>query len=156
MAYLFSPYEIAVFAIKIEESGLVFYTKIANLTKDESVKHIFQLLSDQEAKHKKIFEDLAKDTEGKYPQIEYQNDINLEVESILNLITRKSFDYDKITSDAFNLSQAIEVGIQTEIQSISIYQLAKNTFNKTFAPVFDQIIAEEQKHLDLLEKLRQT
>jgi rubrerythrin len=153
--FYFSPFEIATLSMQIEEAGLEYYSKLANLMKDEGAKKVLEFLSDQEAKHKKIFEDIAKSTENKYPQAEYVIDVRLQIDALLDLIKRKSFDIDSVTSDSFDYLQAIEVGIQTEIQSISVYQLAKKTFIDAYTPVLDEVILEEEKHLDMLQTLKQ-
>jgi rubrerythrin len=154
MAFYFSPYEIALMAIETEEAGMIFYTKVANLMKDGESKKMLVFLAEQESKHKEIFEKLAKDTEKQYPEAEYAIDVHARMASILDMIKRKSFDLDGVTSDSINLVQALDVGIQTEIQSISVYQLARKTMIDAFAPVLDPIISEEESHLELLSGLR--
>lgn len=154
MAFYFSPYEIAVLAIQIEEAGMIFYTKVANLMKDEDTKKTLVFLAEQESKHKEVFGKLARDTENKYPEAEYIIDVRAQITSIIDMIKRKSFELDGVSSDSLNLSQALDAGIQTEIQSISVYQLARKTMTDAFAVVLDPIIMEEENHLKLLSDLK--
>jgi rubrerythrin len=154
MAYYFSPYEIAALAMQIEEAGLIFYTKLSNLTRDENARKMFSYLSDQESKHKQIFEDMAKDSEKRYPEAEYVIDIRSQVETLLAFIKEKSFNLTSVTTETVNLKESVEIGIQAEIQSVSVYQLTKNTLVAIFVPVIDQIIAEEESHLAILSKYK--
>jgi len=75
MSYFFSPSEIAVLASRIEEEGMIYYIKAANLATETATKELFTFLSAQESKHKETFLRIADETSGKYPEAEYVVDI---------------------------------------------------------------------------------
>ena len=150
MTFYFAPYEIAQLAMQIEEEGQIFYIKIANVTQNESAKKMFKFLSDQELIHKQTFQNFAAESEHTEKTEEYSVDVRSQMAVLLDFIKRKSFSFDSVTSDTKDIIQAVDVGIQIEIQSISVYQLAKQTFIDKFTPLIDRIIMEEESHLGLL------
>jgi rubrerythrin len=58
MPLYFSPYEIAILAMQIEEEGYIYYSKLFNLATDNETKSMFNLLVNQESKHKEFFKKL--------------------------------------------------------------------------------------------------
>jgi len=73
---------------------------------------------------------------------------------MLDYIKSKSFALDSMSTTSDVLS-AIDTGIQTEIQSISVYQLTRKTLIDKFAPLLDAIIDEEESHLRMLQKFKE-
>ncbi|MBU1767623.1 MAG: hypothetical protein KJ648_05935, partial [Candidatus Omnitrophica bacterium] len=63
--------EVLQFAIKIEENGWEFYKKFAELEDNEKIRELFFLLSDDEIKHKEIFEEMLSEIETYEPQEVY-------------------------------------------------------------------------------------
>ena len=56
----YSATELMEMAVDTEKGGKLFYETVAAQTKDDNLKGLFSYLADEENKHIRVFEDIAK------------------------------------------------------------------------------------------------
>lgn len=144
-------YEVLQLAIHLEEEGQKFYEKYAFYATGE-VRQTFNGLALDELKHARFFKSLYYDLKEK-PGTEYlfEEEVTAYFKeyAVSAALTRED-------SDVKTVKEAVEEAIITEKRSIEYYQyLFKHALEET-KPTIEQIIAEEQKHQLILEKLLET
>ena len=144
--FYFSPYQIAVMAMNIEEAGATFYEILANSVDDRALSKMFADLSREELEHKEKF--------GSIALVLRQEDLNEYAVDVAGLIQA---NLDDLKSAAFNIrncpqniQEALKIAIRTETESIRIYSEMYNVYIDKFHPVLAAIIQEEKKHLKKL------
>ncbi|PKM51265.1 MAG: hypothetical protein CVV02_07870 [Firmicutes bacterium HGW-Firmicutes-7] len=144
-------YEVLQLAIHLEEEGQAFYEKYAEKAKG-NVKETFLRLALDEVKHCKYFQSLYYDAKEK-PGLDY-----LFEEEVT------AYFKEYATSAALNrevieintVEEAVEEAILTEKKSIEYYKYLDKYALKDTKETIHTIIIEEEKHLEVLEKLKET
>jgi rubrerythrin len=147
--------DILQFAIRIEEDGEIFYRKAAVTVGDESVRMFFNGLADEEARHKKIFQDMfAKIGENALPESFQGEYIAYLRDHIDNKAVFTKDAANRQLSDASDISSAVSFAMQRESDSILYYQEVRQFLSERHHGAIDNIIEEERKHFtNLAEKL---
>lgn len=147
--------EILQFAIKIEENGWEFYKKFAELADNEKIRELFFLLSDDEIKHKEIFEGMLSEIETYEPQEVYPPEYFSYLRAYAdNIIFKKGLD-EQLQKN-LDAAAIIDFGIRMELDSIAYYQETKNFVPKDQKNTIDKIIEEERKHFLKLASFKNT
>jgi rubrerythrin len=154
MFYSFAPYQLAEIAMDIEESGIVFYSELAKRTTDENIKKVFTFLSEQEIQHKRSFEIIKNESRKTEDEGEYTIDLLSQMKTIARDIKTSGEKYLTQNPEIFQLSQAFDVGIQTETKSIEAYSLMKKQLIDVFASTLQNIILQEEQHFKTLTELK--
>ncbi len=81
------------YAMKLEKQGELYYRELAISSPYTSLKKVFQILADEEAKHYDLFKNLKKNN------IVNTSDINIDMETIFDILSE---DKDKLK---FNSSE---------------------------------------------------
>lgn len=144
-------YEVLQLAINLEEEGQKFYEKYAFYAVGE-VRETFNGLALDELKHAKYFKSLYYDLKEK-PGMDYlfEEEVTAYFKeyAVSAVLTRED---PKVKT----VKEAVEEAIITEKKSIEYYQyLLKHALEET-KKTLELIIAEEQKHQLILEKLLET
>ncbi len=127
--------EILDFAIENEQNAADFYFKLADFTKDKSIRATFTLYAHEEIGHKEKLLKIKKD-----------GDFHLEKQSILDL---KVADYLIIQPVAENMSyqDALILAMKREKAAYRLYtKLASETDNAMLKDLFIGLAQEEAKH----------
>ncbi|MFA7676708.1 MAG: ferritin family protein [Candidatus Omnitrophota bacterium] len=151
----FNPQEILKIAVAVEENGRKLYENLEKKAKDPELKQMWAHLKDQEADHKKVFEqmfeNLADYFVAEFNPGEYEG--YLKAISFEFVFTRQLIE-EKITEGFSSEIQALNFGIHIEKKSILVYSALRDYFLPDKKPVLDKVIEEEKKHLVELTTLK--
>lgn len=155
MSIVFSVSELINIAIGIERRGITFYDIMARSTDDEMARDVFQGLADMERGHIQIFQDMLGEADN-YQSSETSSE---EYAGYLQaLIDSAVFTDDAITSEMATQAdsdiQALELGINTEKDSILFYYQMRDIMPQSALSMINRIIAEEKSHLRQLSEIK--
>jgi len=144
-------YEIAV---QIESNGEKLYRHAVNVTDDSRMKELFTYLADEEVKHMRLFEGLGKKVEQYNLPETYDGEYCSYVRSYSEGLVFTPEKMEKELAKVKSAEDAIEFGIQREIESILYYLETRNFVPDSQKADIDRIIDEERRHYLKLIDLR--
>lgn len=154
MGNIFAASEILEIAVQIEKNGYDFYSAMAFGSKDTRARELFTFLSKEEDKHRQVFLKIMDETEKYEPQgldvdqySAYMNSLAADV-----VFTQKDKGRE-LAAKIKSQSEAIDVGIKAEKDSIVFYEGIKKAVPGYDQKIVDEIIEQEQGHLKLLMEL---
>lgn len=155
MANIFAGSEVIELGIQIEKNGKDFYQILAQNSKSNDAKKVFEFLAGEEEKHIIVFQKLL-DKVQKYepPQIysqEYFEYMNLLASEYV--FTQKDKGQDAARS-VNNDKEAVDLGIKFEKDSILFYEGMKKLVMEYDRKAIDELILQEQSHLRQLAGLK--
>ncbi len=155
MVNIFSVSEVVQLGIQIEKNGRDFYSAVAISSKKDRARQIFQYLADEEKKHIELFENILSNIEkyessGLYPE-EYFSYLRALSEEYVFTKEKKG---EEIAQKVKDDMEAIEIGINTEKDSILFYNEMKKLVIKDRHETIDKLIEQEQEHLRKLSELK--
>lgn len=135
------------YAMQMEKEGEVFYRELAEEAQQEGLKKIFLMLANEEVKHYKMFEKMAKNSESiTVPNME----VYKEAKDIFSEMQKSSVAYDFGDQQIDFYRRAME----TEDKAYELYlEKAKEMQDPKHKAIFEAIAAEELKHKELLENI---
>lgn len=154
----YSASEIMEMAVETEKGGKLFYATVAARSEDHNLKGLFSYLADEENKHIRVFEDIAKTI--KVAADEMPADWE-EVVLYLKAITdsRYFLGPDKALSlakDAKSTSQAVKLALAFEKETLVFYLEAADMVPTLNRPAIEALIKEERAHVRKLAGFLQT
>jgi rubrerythrin len=155
MSIIFSGSEMIEVALGIEKNGAAFYQALAEKTKAQGTRVTYEHLADEEIKHLKTFQAMLE-TVGKYqPPQDYAEDYGRYLKSLVDssVFTSVSQAQQKAAQTA-SPTEAIDIGIQAEKDSILFYTEMQNLVKPADSPLITRIIGEERDHLNQLLQLK--
>jgi len=152
---VFTASDIVEVAIRIEENGVNFYKFAEQIAKQQEAKKLFAYLAQEEAKHKKIFEDIFAKMEKSNPPENYEGEFSDYLRSYVdnNIIFTKEA-MDKELAKVTDTIAAFDFAIRRELDSILYYHEIKKLVPAAQHSTIEQIIDEERKHYSLLTKMK--
>jgi len=142
-------------AVGIERSGAAFYEYLVNTTRDVRAQVMYKYLADQERTHIKTFQALRTDVGDYRPPISSSDEYAAYLEALVksavfgnDMMARRMAE--KTSSD----SEAIEIAIRAEKDSILFYTSIKDLVRQPDLEVIDKIVEEERAHLTQLSEFR--
>jgi len=155
MGNIFSGSEIVEIGIQIEHNGFDFYNTLSKKTKDLKSKDIFEFLAGEEKKHIAVFQGILGALARYEPPESYPGEYFSYMNALAGeyVFTGKNKGAElaqKIASDL----EAINLGIGFEKDSIIFYDGMKKVVPPDEAGVIDQLIKQEEKHLQILMDLK--
>ncbi len=154
---MLSAGELIEVALGIERNGVVYYSSLAELSGDPSLKEAYGGLADMERKHIDIFQRLLGSVSGYQPtragegDEEYQRYLEALIDSVV-------FTDDKVARkmarDARSPAEAIQMALGAEKDSILFYLEMRDFVSKNDRPVIDSVIKEEKSHVRELSRLK--
>ncbi|MGA2774871.1 MAG: ferritin family protein [Candidatus Omnitrophota bacterium] len=155
MVNIFSGSEIVGIGIQIEKNGRDFYRALDEQSKHKKAKEVFRYLAGEEKKHIKVFEQILSTVENYEPVESYPGEYlsymkTLAGEYVFTQAGKGSEVAKKIKSE----KEAIEKGIGFEKDSIIFYEGMKKVVMGGNVALVDQLIAQEQLHLQKLIELK--
>ena len=157
MSIDFSGSELLEMALSIERNGIALYRALANETQNKDSKAIYDYLAGEEKKHMNAFQGMLN-TVGQYqPPKDYNLKYmlylqNIVAPSVFSNITKTRQKAKKVSGE----TQAIDMGIQAEKDSILFYTEMQNFVTQPDQQIVLNIINEEKDHLVQLSQLKQT
>lgn len=154
---MFSVGELIEVTLGIEKNGVVYYSSLAELSEDPSLKEVYVGLADMERRHIDIFQHLLASV-GKYEparadesQEEYQRYLEALIGSVI-------FTDDKVARkmarDARSPAEAIQLALAAEKDSILFYLEMHDFVGRNDRPAIDSVIKEEKSHVRELSRLK--
>ncbi len=155
MGNIFAASEIVEIGIQIERNGKDFYETLSRNSKDLKVQDTFNFLSGEEAKHIAAFQKILGSI-GKYEPQGLDSD---DYYAYMNALSADSVFTQKdkgreLAAKVKNNTQAIDMGIQAEKDSIVFYEGIKKAVPDYDHKAVDEIIRQEQEHLGMLLGLK--
>ncbi len=154
MSISFTGREIIDIAVGIEANGAAFYDQAAGGAKEATTAAMFMKLADREKEHAKTFQSML-DPAGDYvnfsPSEEYDAYLRTLVGSAVFTNKRSAREAAR---NAASESEALEIGIRAEKDSILFYSAIQGLIRQKDADTVRRIIKEEQSHLAQLSEVR--
>ena len=152
MAQFFNAAEIANAAVEIETRGQAFYLRVANAAKSAEAKTFFEYFAGEEAKHKGLFEALAKRLGPmELPAWSTKEEYADYLAALLD--THALFSgglAEKLMAEAADESTAIRLAMSFEKDTILFFMEMKELVPDSEKPFLDLCIHEERAHLKML------
>ena len=145
-------------SLSIEKQGFIFYDKAARSAVDPRVRAIFSRLANEEKEHIQALQNKARflqpvlKNKSLSRKNEAENFIKNELEGKV-FPPASECGEGKVKNDL----EALNMGIDAERRSIEVLgQLVADEKKMDVRVIFNHLLAEEKKHLEALEELKQT
>ncbi len=155
MANIFAGSEIVEIGIQIEKNGKDFYNTLSGQSKIEKARDIFKYLAGEEEKHIAAFQKILDLVEKYEPPESYPGEYFAYMNGLASgyVFTQKEKG-SQAAKAAKSDSEAIELGIGFEKDSIIFYEGMKRVIPKHDLKLIDALIAQEKEHLKKLSALK--
>jgi rubrerythrin len=155
MSNIFTGSEIVELGIQIEKNGRDFYATLAKHSGNEKTKEVFKFLASEEEKHIVVFEKILTSLDKYQPPESYPGEYLTYMTVLASeyIFTQKDKGAE-IASKIGNDRQAVELGIGFEKDSILFYEGIKKVVADYEYKAIDQLIQQEQNHLQQLSALK--
>jgi len=157
MAVLFSGCEILDVALQIEKTGRAFYEELSKCARDEGVKKVVAFMVGEEEEHFKTFKAMqeALACENFSPSESYPGEYEAYVKALAD--SRVFTDERDIREQCKRLdndSDAIQMAIGMEKDSIIFYNEMARFVRDSDKPTIAKIVDEERAHVAKLWELK--
>jgi len=149
---LLSPHEALEIALRVENEGADFYKNLAESTNSEKQGSVFRFLSSQERRHSETFRTLLKRFDEEAAELVNWDDARAYLEDLTKGAVFPVRLHDAMNSSDYD--EAIAMAIEVEKKSIAFYMSLVHYVKAETADALGKILAEEEKHIELLEGLR--
>jgi rubrerythrin len=152
---MFSAREIYDIAIRLEENGSRFYRAALSHVSDESLRDTLKWLADEEEGHRNRF--VAMKNEVK-PETDDLWADQMSTAILQGAVEHHAFSLEETEfASVEDETELLKVAIDFEQDGILFYEIIRSfiTDSGTLGHI-DEIIAEEQKHIELFEERRRT
>ncbi|MBU1127605.1 MAG: ferritin family protein [Candidatus Omnitrophica bacterium] len=147
----FSGSEIVEIGIQIEINGRDFYKKMAEKTKNQSVRDIFQALSEEEEEHITTFQKILNSVHEYEPRGAYPDEYFAYMNALAGgHVFTKEHTASSIAENTAKDIDAVDIGIIFEEESITFYEEMKMIVPANDQELLVQLIEQEKKHLQKL------
>jgi rubrerythrin len=140
--------------MQVEEAGIGFYKKAAELATDEKVKKIFLFLSNAEIDHKNTFKTIMEAEQGNDSTDEYAIDIASDIRHLIERSEKAVFDLKSAEVSSLTVAKCLNVGIHVESGLIAAYSELHGTLIGKFHGVLEKIVSQEKIHLEILQNVK--
>ncbi len=155
MSIIFSGSELLEVALGIEENGAAFYQALAEKTKDKNARAIYEHLAAEEIKHQKTFRGMLDKVGNYQPPEGYAEEYYLYLKSLVdNSVFTDVAHARQIAARVASQTEALDIGIQAEKDSILFYTEMNNLVKPADHQVITNIINQERDHLNQLTQLK--
>ncbi|MDD2333565.1 MAG: ferritin family protein [Mesotoga sp.] len=149
---MLSPHEVLEIALRIENEGADFYRDLAESTDNENQGSVFRFLSSQERRHAETFRALLKRFQEEAAELVNWDNAGAYMEDLTEEAVFSGRLHDAMSSSDYD--EAIALAIEVERKSIAFYRSFVNNVKAETADALKKIVAEEERHIELLEGLR--
>lgn len=155
MGNIFSASEVVEMGIEIEKNGRDFYNGVSRLSKNPKAAELFEFLAGEEEGHIKKFKDILLEVKKYEPSEAYTGEYFAYIRSLSeeHVFTKKNKGA-RIAKDVKDDSEAIELGIGFEKDSILFYEGMKKVVLEAEQKIIDRLLKEEETHLRRLSELK--
>ena len=155
MGNIFSGSEIAEIGIQIEKNGMDFYNGLVKKIPDKKTQEVLKYLAAQEEKHIAMFQRILGSVENYQPAESYPGEYFAYMSALAKdyVFTRKNTGAQAAESIK-NAIDAIDKAIGFEKESIVFYEGAKKIAPPEGQKIVDELILQEQSHLQQLLEIK--
>jgi rubrerythrin len=141
MKDIINPAELVEIAVKLEESGSSFYSKVAEMNSE--TRTLFEQLSRAESKHAQLYRSLdpADDFPGQDGAFEYLTQL------IDTGPLRTLKETGQLGETPLNMDEAFPMAVQFEKETILFYTGLQPLLSPGATEIIKDIIAQEKDHL---------
>jgi len=155
MAIFFSGSELLEIAMGIERNGMAFYQALADKTVKNDIKDTYNYLTGEEKKHLDTFQGMADSLGQAKPAETYTDEYMLYLKSLVDTTVFSNVtEAQQKAGKVVNESEALDIGIQAEKDSILFYSELQNLVRERDRKVVINTLDEEKKHLRQLSELK--
>ena len=155
MANVFAGSEIVEMGIQIEKNGKDFYETLVGQSKDNKARDIFKFLAGEEEKHIATFQEVLDSIHKYEPPESYPGEYFAYMKALANNYVFTQKDKGKeIAKSTKNDSEAVDLGIKFERDSILFYEGMKKLVPESQIKPVEALIAQENNHLLKLCQLK--
>ncbi|SHG22970.1 Rubrerythrin [Desulfacinum infernum DSM 9756] len=150
---MFSALEVLKIAAKLEENGETFYRKAIALQQDPELVRLLEELAEDEAKHKKWFEDFQGRIQEQ-PEDRWVQEISGDL--LQSMVGDQSFSLQEVDpADLDSMEKILATAIEFEKDTILFYDMLRGFMDEGESEqALRQIIEEERLHVEVLEARR--
>lgn len=156
MAVLFAGSEILEVALEIEKNGQAFYEELSKCAKDKGVQEVVRFMAEEEREHYKTFKSILEALGQDFtPPENYPGEYQLYVKALAD--SRVFTKEHEIREECRRLakdSDAIQMAIGLEKDSIIFYNEMSRFLRESDRPVIVKVIDEERSHITKLWNLK--
>ena len=156
MGNVFSGSEIVEVGIQIEKNGRDFYREAAGCSVDEAYRKAFKYLMEAEEKHIETFTGILSSVKKYEPPESYPGEYFAYMKALADehIFTKDNAGCE-MGKKASSGSEAIDMGMDFEKDSIKFYEGMKKVVPEKDHGLLDALIKEEREHLKELGELKQ-
>lgn len=133
------------FAMEKEKYSEDYYRQLADKSSNKGLETVFNMLADEEAKHKKIVSDMKNDAPADLAETTVLSDAKNVFEKMREAAS--NFDFDISQAELYRKAQDIEK------QSRDFYLEKANEASEAQKEIFLKLAEQEKKHYFLLENI---
>lgn len=155
MGNLFTGMEIVKLGIRIEENGRDFYNELVNKSENSRAIGVFKHLEGEEEKHIAVFQKMLDSLEKQEQTESFPGEYAGYMQDLAgkNVFTQENVGVEAASKTGSD-KEAVDLGIGFEKDSIIFYEGMKKVTSGTVHKAIDQLIAQEQTHLEKLNELK--
>jgi len=153
MVLKFSSQEVVTMAVELEKKGIEFYSNLEKQAGRNPAGEVFSFLKGEEEKHLDFFSSLLSEIKEEDMVVDTRDETNSYLGAIVeNGILGKVLKGTVPQPDKVDLTQAVELGIEIEKESVLFYQGLGVMVPPEKKGWLEKVISEEKKHfLRLIE-----
>ena len=149
--YNFDELEAYKIARKLEEDGIFYYSRMKEEVLKPTIRDVVEILISDERKHLSVFEEKVEELSRKHKVLDDGETLPDIVDSHVMDVLK---DTDRVAGILCNPQEALKLGISVERRSIAFYnEILRNTHDESGRAAIEELIADEQKHVERLEGL---
>jgi len=155
VAVLATGREIIDIAVSIEKNGAAFYDQLSRGIKKGKTATMYSALADREREHMKTFQSMLGPAHDYVNPDSYAEEYDLYLKNLVNsAVFKNESSAREAARKAVSESEALDIGIQAEKDSILFYSAIQGLVRRTDADLVGAIINEERSHLARLSELK--
>lgn len=155
MAVLITGGELIDVAVRIEKSGAAFYEYMLNTTHNLRAQVMFKYLAENEREHIIVFQKLRSASSDYDSPISSSDEYAVYLDALVkSAVFGGEMAARTMAEKVSRESDAIDIAIRAEKDSILFYTAIKDLVRRPDAEVIDRIAQEERSHLTQLSEFK--
>lgn len=154
MAIIFSVREIAEAAVEKEKRRRAFYAKVYELSTDQTMKDLFQFLTEEEDNHVVAFTQLRDSLPQKTRAEEYDEEMDAYMDSVIDDRLYSRIDSVEFVEKAISSKNVFQLAIGFEKDAILYFREFLPFLTDVDRKIVESIIEEEKGHIRKLAEVR--
>jgi rubrerythrin len=154
---LFRASEILDMAVQIERQGTDFYEKCAEVSQDNRIRDVLELLAEQERNHAQVFSDMKEGLDDYVLPESYPGETRSYLDSFVRdkvfAGPEQAVERSRKISDPFAV---VDLALEVEKSSILFYSGMRQVVRPSEHDAIERVIGEEHNHIRRLLALRRT